>query len=415
MIWLTEDLAPDFKTIADFRKDNREGIKNIFKDFLNFCHKMDLLSLEIIAIDGTKLRAQNSINNIYKRNEIAKLQKRIQEKISEYLFELDIADEKEVEELKIKDIEVEGIVNKLKKLSKYKDKVKGIRAIFEGDKELNIYFATDKDSRFQSDQGKVKAGYNSQIATDSKNKLIVANDVTNESNDQKQMSPMIEKVKDVKEDLEIDVKTKAVMDNGYFSEKEIINNSTNEKIEVIVSNKKEPHKKKERTDLIPVEGFKIEAFKYNKVKDVYICPEGKELKRTHARPGIESSGRKVFEYQCYSCNGCKNRPFCTKNKRGRSIKVSVNKEYMDEYKESIKNDENKKIIKKRKEIVEHPFGTIKRSFGFTYFMQRGLEKVKAEFSFICFTYNLKRVLNMFSTEDIIEMIGSIKTAKLTTN
>lgn len=377
MIWLTEGLAPDFKTIANFRKNNRKAIKKIFKDFLELCNEAGLLSLETVAIDGTKLRAQNSLNNIYKRNEIDNVKKRIEEKIEEYLSILDAEDENEAEGITINKDEVKEAVKKLKKLTKHQNKVEEIKKIFEKEKELDIYFATDEDSRFQSDKGKVRAGYNAQIAGDNKNKLIIANDVTNESNDLKQMTPMIEKVKEIKEYLEIENKTKVIMDAGYYSEVEIIKNKDDETIEVIVPDKKEANKTK-KEGVVPVKGFEVEYFKYNKELDIFECPLGKKLTKTHTNPGREDSGREVFEYHCYECDNCKRRPDCTNNKRGRSIKVSVHREYMNDFKESMKSKMNKKMIEKRKEIIEHPFGTIKRNLGYEYFMQRGVEKVEAE-------------------------------------
>jgi transposase len=409
MIWLTEGLAPDFKTISDFRKNNRDGIKKVFKEFLNFCNKINLLCLEEVGIDGTKMRAQNNRNNVYKRSEIDIVQQRIKKKISEYLNLLDTEDDKEKEVLKLKtNSNVEKIVKKLKKINKHKDKVDGIKKLFDENEDLNIYFATDEDSRFQSDGGKVRAGYNSQIASDGKHNLIIACDVTNESNDEKQMSPMIDKVIDLKEDLGIHKKTKAVLDAGYFNESEIINNKDKEDIDLIVCDKKESEKSKkknkENKNKVPSKGYEIEDFKYNKDEDVYICPECRQLKKTHKNPGTEKSGRKVFEYHCYDCEGCLKRDFCTKNKRGRSIKASVNVEEMNHFKDLMKNENNQIMIKKRKELVEHQFGTIKRTFGYTYFIQKGIKNVRSEFSFICFIYNFKRVLNILGVNRFIEEI-----------
>lgn len=418
MIWLTEGLSPDFKTIADFRKNNKRAIMNIFKEFLMFCKQAGLLSLETVGIDGTKMRAQNSRNNVYRREEIGKIQKRIQEKIDEYLSVLDKEDEKEGEDIKTNKNEVEEVVNRLKKLKRHKNKVDEIKNLFEGDKSLDIYFATDNDARFQNDGGKIRAGYNSQIAGDEKNKLIIVNDVTNESNDLKQMSPMIMKLEEVKEALGIGSKTKAIMDAGYDSEQEILKNKDNKGIDIIVADKKESSKNKDYKngkERVPGKGFKAEDFIYNKEKDTYICPEGKELKKTHKKTSKEKSGREVFEYQCYECNECKSRNNCTNNKRGRSIKVSVNKEVLDNFKKRMQEVKNKKLISRRKEIIEHPFGTIKRNLGFTYFMQKGLEKVKTEFSLICFTYNFKRVINILGVEGFLKEIERQKQLKLAIN
>jgi hypothetical protein len=418
MIWLTECLSPDFKTIADFRKKNKKAIRNVFKEFLMFCKQAGLLSLETVGIDGTKMRAQNNRNNVYRREEIGKVEKRIQEKIEEYLSILDKEDEKEEDDIKINKSEVKEVVDRLKKLKKHKNKVDEIKNLFEEDKDLKTYFATDNDARFQNDNGKIRAGYNSQIASDNKNKLIIVNDVTNESNDLKQMSPMVAKVEELKESLGIEIKTKAIMDAGYDSEVEILKNKDNKGIDIIVSDKKESSKNKaykKKKERVPGEGFEASDFIYNKEKDIFICPEGKDLKKTQKKPSKEKSGREVFEYQCYNCDGCKSRNNCTNNKKGRSIKISVNKEVIDSFKNKMQESENKKLLSRRKEIVEHPFGTIKRNLGFTYFMQKGLEKVKTEFSFICFTYNFKRVVNILGIEGFLKEIERQKQIKLALN
>lgn len=333
MMWLTEGLAPDFKTIADFRKNNKKALRKIFKEFLIFCNNAGLLSLETVAIDGTKMRAQNSLNNIYKREEIDKIQKQIQRKIEEYLEQLDEEDKKETEGIKIEEEGVEEIVNKLKQLKKYQNKVEEIKEIFEKDEELKTYFATDRDARFQSDKGKVRAGYNPQIASDNKNKLIVVNDVTNESNDLEQMSPMIDQIQEIKKELEIDKETEAIMDAGYFNEKEILNNKDKEGINIIVPDKKTAEEsnrkiKNQNINKIPGIGYEAKDFKYDKEKDICICPEGKEMQKTHTNPVKEDSGRLVFEFHCKECEGCDKYDLCTKNKRGRSIKISANIEVM---------------------------------------------------------------------------------------
>jgi len=406
LIWLTCGLKPDFKTIADFRKNNKKGITNVFKAFLLFCNRQDLLSLEIVAIDGTKMRAQNSLNEVYNRETIEDVREKIEEKIIEYLKVLEENDQKE-EDLKLNEEEVLKVLDKINKLEKREEKVEYIQSLFDADEDLKKYFATDSTSTFQSDKGKVRPGYNPQAGCENKNKLIVVNDVTNESNDSKQMTPMIDKLEETKKELGIKEKTNAIFDSGYESENEILKNKDREKIEMLVSDKKEAQKKndkktgrKTKNKRLPAKGFEASNFEYDKENDVYICPEGKKLKK---QGGIkkDKNDREVFVYQCKGCGDCQNREKCTNSKEGRMIKVSAHREEIETFKESMKTDENKIILSKRKEIIEHPFGTIKRSLGFTYFMQRGIEKVKAEFSFICFIYNLKRVLNILLVKDLI--------------
>jgi len=404
LIWLTEGLAPDFKTIADFRKDNHNALKNVFKNFLQFCHKLNLLAFKTVAIDGTKMRGENGLNEIYEREQIKKVEKEIQEKIDAYLKELDEADKKETEAgISINEEKVKEIMDRLNKEQKRLEKIDFIQELFEKDPELKKYFATDEDCRLQSDKGKVRAGYNPQIGVDAKEKLIIVADVTNEQNDKNQLSPMLCQVKEIKEELGIEEKTEAVADSGYFSEKQIVETAKVEDFHVVVSADAEAkgQKKDDEPDCI-VEGYTLNNFTYDKEKDIFICPLGYELRKITQSPQADKNGRLTNKYQAEAevCNNCKKKCNCTKGENGRILRVSVNYEFMLNYANSLKQEENKKIIAKRKEIVEHPFGTIKRSLGFTYFLLKGMQKVKAEFSLMCLIYNLKRVFNIMPIEEL---------------
>ena len=409
LIWLTNGLSPDFKTIADFRRDNHKVFRNIFKDFLRLCHKLQLLSFKAVAIDGTKMRGQNSLNEVYKREGIEKVEKEIDEQINNYLKELDEMDKKEQSgSFSINRDKVQEISNRLNKQMKRKDKVEFIKSIFSHDPELKTYFATDNDSRFQSDKGKIRPGYNPQTAVEEKHKLIVVADVTNEQNDKKQLTPMIEQIKEVKDELEVDNKTVAIADSGYYSEREIINNNQ-DNFSVVVSPDAEEKKSRDNGDKKREQPIKYqqEDFTYDKEKDVYICPKGSELEKTNNEVFTDKNGREVNSYKSKPeiCNNCSQKKYCTDGKHGRKLLVSANKVIMQSYIESLKTEENKHLISKRKELVEHPFGTIKRNLGYTYFLLKGSNKVKAEFSFICFIYNLKRVLNIVPLNELLTVVN----------
>ncbi len=411
LIWLTCNLAPDFKTIADFRKDNKEGLKNLFVDFLRVCKKLNLISFKLAALDGTKIRAQNGNSEIYKRETIDAQKEYIEKKIEEYVKILDKNDKAEGE-IELNKEETGKILKKLGKLEKRSDKIEIIKKMFESDESLEKYFATDPSSRFQSDKGQVAPGYNAQVINSDKNKIILANGVTNESNDSHQMSPMIEILKNVKEELGVDEKTTMIMDAGYHNESEILKNKDDNDVEILVQSRDEARKqnkkngrnrKREKKGKIPQAGFRAENFSYDKEKDVCICPMGEVLKRNNKNP--KKAGNKyVNSYVTDKCLKCKSKSICTRNKNGRQIYLSVDKIDIDNYFELMKTNENMKKKSKRKEIVEHQFGTIKRNWGFNYFMQRGIEEVRSEFSFICFLYNFKRVLNIVKRDDLYEAL-----------
>ena len=406
MMWLTGRVKPDFKTIADFRRDNREGLKNIFKEFLKLCHKLELVSLKYVAIDGTKKRAQNSLDNIYKREEIEKIEKQINEKIDKYMLELDRSDRDEENEFEYLS---KNLPERISKLKKSKEKIELIKKIFEGNPELEIFFANDPDSAFMKDNNRVNAGYNCQTAVDGEKGLIVANNVVNESNDLHQLNDMIEKVRKIKDELDEETKTIAVADAGYFEENEIVKASALEDFDVYVSHPRDTDKRKKskKEDKIPAKGYTKDDFRYDKEKDYFICPEGKVLTRSGIGYIDKRSGRRKYQYICKECNRCDKNNLCTEDKDGRKVKATENLREIMSFREKCNSELGKRIIRKRKATVEHPFGTIKRNWGYRYFMQKGIETVQAEFSFITFIYNLKRVINIVNSEVLMKNIAAM--------
>ena len=402
LMWLANRLAPDFKTIANFRKDNKEGIKQVHKEFLKLCHKLDLLSFKVVGIDGTKIRGQNSNNNVYKRDEIEKNAKQIEDKIEKYLSELDKNDISEKWEY---DFLKRNIEKKLERLKSRKEKIKKIKEIFEENPEVERYFGNDFECEFMKDKGCVRPGYNVQSAVDEKSKLIVAIDVVRDSNDSHQLINMSDKVEEVKKEVGFEnVSTIKVADPGYYSAQEIMG-AEDKGDNTYVSNPEDESKKKGKNKgkSIPSEEYSIDKFKYDKKEDIYICPEGERVKRINNKPR-KLRGRLILKYICRGCKVCDKRFLCTKSAKGRMIQVYIRKEEMDKYKDKIRSEEGKKLIEKRKEICEHPFGTIKRSLGYNYFLLKGREKVLTEFSMISLVYNIKRVLNMFDVKKLLEAI-----------
>ena len=357
----------------------------------------------MVAIDGTKMRAQNSMSNIYSKDKIDKRLEKIEDKINEYIAELETNDKKEYDEFSFLN---KDIVQKLKQLEKHKEKLEFIKEIFKENPDLKRYFANDTDSNFQKDNGKCIVGYNCQSAVDEKNKLIIATDVTNENNDLHQLNNMVKKVIEEKKELGVDKKTLGALDSGYYTESEILLSQKEENIDVYI-----PHPRDVKTlekqgrevkNKIPCNGYEKEDFRYDKEKNIFICPEGQILEQQGK--GSIGRGIKKIRYQCKKCSDCDKFDLCTTSKRGRSIEASENFIKMEDYREKVRSELGKKIVQKRKELVEHPFGTMKRNLGFTYFLQTGIEKVKAEFSFVSFIYNFKRVINIMGVKKLIEIL-----------
>jgi len=406
LIWLCRRLAPDFKTIADFRKENGRGLKNIFREFLRLCKHLELVDCRQVAIDGTKLRAQNSNNQIYKRDKIEALEKKIEARINEYLEELDRNDTQEKDEYAFLTRNLGG---RLKKLRKLKDKIEFIKEVFAANPDLKEHYNTDPDSRRQRDRGRVGPGYNSQIIVDAKHKLIVANKVTNEQNDERQLSPMVEELQEVKAELALEGKTIVTTDAGYYNEHDIIETEPVDDIETYVAHPRDAKKKeksgKPNKTKAPASGFEKDDFRYDREKDEFICPEGKVLKKYPGRYGGNKGNLKTRIYHCAECTECKSKGLCTKNKRGRHIIAAVQIKELLEYRDKVTSKRGKAFMQQRKELAEHPFGTIKETMGCRYFMQKGIEKTGSEFSFITFIYNLKRVMNILSMGELMQAIS----------
>lgn len=280
--------------------------------------------------------------------------------------------------------------------------------MFAENPDLEIHFAGDSDSRYMYDNNRINAGYNCQTAVDEKNKLIIADDVTNESNDLHQINRMMNKITEVKEGLEIDNKTTVVADAGYFEEHEILEAMKNKGFDIYVSHPRDSQAQKtkiqEEEGKIPAKGFRKDDFNYDKEQDVFKCPAGKMLTRVGNGYIDKRTGTRKFKYSCNECNECEQRSSCTNDKTGRSIKVTEFFCEINEFRERCNTDLGKKLLSKRKEIVEHPFGTIKHTWGYRCFMQKGKDQVSAEFSFITFIYNLKRVMNLVEFDKLMEAI-----------
>lgn len=379
VFWLINELKPDFRTISNFRKDNIQNMKNVFKEFSILCDSLDLIGKEIIAIDGSKFRANNARKKNYTKGKLEKQMKYYEENIEKYMAILDKEDSEEKDnkvtaskaEIKQK---IEEAQKRLKELATLKEKV-------EKEGEISI---TDPDSRhMKANNNGTDIAHNVQIAVDNKAHIVVVADVTSSPADQGELSNI---AKQAKEELEVEELT-ALADKGYWNGKELKECAENN-ITTIVSSPKETGNK----------GYQKSDFMYNKENDYYVCPMGKILHKT---------GKKEIEYvNRKACKECPNREKCTNSKRGKIIHRTENEEYLEEAK--ARQLKNMDLYRTRQMIVEHVFGSVKRDFGFTYFLLRGNEKVKGENFMHFLTYNLKRVCKIKGIKEIIETIKALR-------
>ena len=390
LMWLINNLKPDFKTIANFRKDNKECLEKVFKEFSIICDELGLYGKEVVAIDGSKFRANSSRRKNYTKGKVKKMLEHYDKSAKKYMEILDLEDKKDNNKNSSETINIKDKVEKAKKRIEELEK---LAAKIEEGGEISI---TDPDARHMSvSNNGTDIAHNVQIAVDSKYHLVVAVDVVSTSADQGQLYKMAKKAS---EKLGIELKTEnnnkedvmtVLADKGYYSGAEL-EKCKESGIKAIVARQKTVSKTGNPD-------YAKDKFIYDKEKDTYICPQGSTLK---------NSSRKDSRNQLYrnikACIECEYKDECTSNKRGRTVR---RREYQGIYDEVDKRTiENKELYRQRQMMVEHPFGTIKRGLGFTYFLTRGNEGVKAE-SFMHFLiYNLKRVINIIGTRGIIQKL-----------
>ena len=378
LMWLTGGLAPDHKTIADFRKNNKRAIEAAHAEFISICSELGLIGKRTIAIDGTKIKANNSRKNNVTISKLNKMIEHHDENIHEYLKQLsqnDIAES------------TDTIKSKLKKAQQKKKECEALieEMESEGIREKSL---VDPDShQMGASNNGTDISYNVQNAVDEKEHIIVTTDVVTSPADQTQLYAMAEKTV---EELEVsdDEAVTVLADKGYWRNDDIVKCEEDSRINAIVAI---PNEK-------GIQDYRKSDFLYKEETDEYICPMGQILKRWKGKTPSYSNPS--------ACKNCPNRDKCTKSSRGRVIMRNDNEEPIETAKKRYKD--NYELYKLRQQIVEHPFGTIKRTLGFTYFLTRRLENVKTENFLHVITYNLKRVLNILKVPELVVQLNQIK-------
>ena len=382
LMWLLNKLTPDFKTIADFRKDNKKAIKKVCQKFTLLCKRLDLFGGELVAIDGSKFKAVNSKKRNF--NE-AKLKRAIKE-IDSYLAELEDNDRREAD---ISHSHGEDIKAKARLLKERREEHRGLLTGLKNSGESQISL-TDADSRAMLNNQKVEVCYNVQTTVDSKHKLIVDHEVTNEATDYGQLSQMSKRAKEILGVEELEV----LADKGYYNGKEVkecVDNGITPYIPKPVGNK----------GVNTAEaGYYKGRFRYESEEDVYICPAGSKL----FFKGIAHYHGKIMRiYKGEDCPGCCLKDKCIRNGKRRVIYRWEHEDILEEMGKRVQADKEK--VRMRQWLSEHPFGTIKRSFNQGYMLLKGLEKVSAEVSLSVLAYNIKRVINIVGLKELIEVVS----------
>ena len=396
-MWLLKGLAPDFKTIADFRKDNPSAISALFKDFVAFLKKLSLYGATQVSVDGTKLLAVNSSYKAFTKKALAKRIKVMEKSVTHYLEELDEEDEQERidEQQAISEATKETKVTEVDKLSVLLEKKEKSQEILDrmeksGQKEIAL---TDPDCRLMMNHGRVEACYNLQAAVDSKNHLIVNYLVSNEASDLNQLSGVAISAKATLGVEQID----CLSDKGYFDFMQI---------KQCVDNGVTPYVAVKRSgsggSLVSPE-FTADKFSYDARADAYVCPAGQRL-YFHFCTVHDGMDRRVYKCHKGVCAVCQFfRTKCTANRKGRVIFRWIHEGVVDDLRKRMKS--HPEVMDERKKVVEHTFGTLKRAFGAPYLSLKGLRKVSGEVGLLLVSYNLRRALNILGVEALIQALA----------
>jgi transposase len=392
VIWLTGKQTPDFKTIADFRKDNLKPLQAVARQFKLLCRKLELFGGELLAMDGSKFTAVNARDQNFNAAKLKDLMARADARVAEYLQQLDAADVAEPGGAALSKTELAQKIAALQERQDWHKELLG-----ELDEEQKQISVTDPDTRqawpaptaLRAKRIGVKAQpCNAQVAVDAKHKLIAAAHVTNEGTDYQQLANV---ALEAKANLELS-QTEVVADAGYYNAREV-SRCVEQQITPFIS--------KSDTSANTACGlYGKSQFRYDATKNEYVCPAGAVL--TY-RFSTYELGRELQYYRASGCKACALNSRCTRNKANRTITREANEHLMEAMAARMQQQPAK--FKLRKMLAEHPFGTIKRWFGYTHFLLKGLAKVQCEWNLTTLAYNLKRVLNLVSFQKLMAAVA----------
>jgi DNA-binding transcriptional MerR regulator len=383
LIWLTGRLMRSFKTIADFRKDNRKAIRRVCTEFVGVCRAFDLYSATQVAIDGSKFKAVNSRDKNFTRKSVKRRLKKTQANIDRYLAMLDQADQDEPE---IREVTAAELKQKIASMEAKMEELQQHEAEVDAHPDSQVSL-TDPDARSMNKAGGGSTvGYNVQTVVDSKHHLIAMHEVTNAPSDRGQLSSMAGQVA-----AALDTKALTVIaDPGYYKGEEIVDCYAAGIKALVPKTDSSSSKAKGR--------YSKADFRYDAEHNEYICPAGQRL--TYRFDSMEK-GKTQWVYETNQCSSCPIQTKCTTSKAKR-IKRWEKEDMLDVADALLK--QNPDAMRQRKRLVEHPYGTIKHWMGSTHFLMKRLPNVQAEMSLHVLAYNMKRAISVLGVAKIMEQL-----------
>jgi transposase len=389
VMWLLGGLTPGYRTIANFRKDNGDALRAVNRGFVQVMRELELVGGELVAIDGAFFHGDASKGSIKTRGRLEKHLAAVDRDIEAYSKELDANDAAEEAQPPVA-TEMAGVADKVaalmeqRELEEQREKLKADLARLDESGETQVS-RTDPDARLLMKRGQKVAGYNVQIAVDEKHKLIVASEVVNDGNDTGQLHDMAQAAKEAlgAETLQV------VADGGYYNGVELKKCEDDGSIVPYVA---QPDRNGRQT----ANGrFGRDEFTYDAEADAYRCPANELLKPS---PSLKNNGGRMerpYVSRKPVCDGCPLRAQCVNPKsHTRTIYRWEHEDVVERHQERMKGAQAQELMRRRKALVEHPFGTLKCRAGYRHFLVRGFDKVRGEWSLMALCYNLSRVLSI---------------------
>jgi len=384
--------CPDFRVLSDFRKDNYEFFKACFKQSVLLAMEAGMTSLGHVSLDGSKFKANTSKHKAMSYGRLQAREKELTAEIEALVKKAEQCDVEEdaayqdktgyeiPEELKIKE-------QRLTKIKAAKEALEQREQALHPGKKIDdkkqISFA-DKEARIMGKKGDFNYSYNGQLTVDQDNQIIVGQHITQNANDKQEVKPALEEIQQTTGKLP----EKMSLDNGYLSGGNLETLNTTD-IDAYIATGKGEAGKEESPDTGD-QGIKKSQFTYDAQRDCFVCPAGQDL----ALKSSGTDGKRIYQAQSADCDGCSYRGRCCKSKTGEPRKITIDdKEPLRQAMvDKMKQEESKKIYKKRKTIVEPVFGQLKANLGFRGFSVRGIKRAGGEFSLVCATHNIKKIV-----------------------
>jgi transposase len=382
LMWLTERLSPDHKTISDFRKDNSQAVRGVCREFVVLCRRLSLFTQALVVIDGSKFKAVNNRDRNFTRAKMKRRLAQVEESLDRYFEQLERADREESSVVEDKAAHLQDKIAVLKEEMQRLKKLE-VQVLDAPDKQVSL---TDPDARSMKTRGNGIVGYNVQTAVEAEHHLIVAHEVTNKGDDRCQLSPMAMQAREAMDAEELT----AIADAGYFKSKEIL--SCHEA--GITANVPKPETSGKRAKGM----FERKEFRYVPDKDEYRCPANERL---IWRMTSEKNELIIHSYWSSNCQACALKSRCTTGKERRVTRWE-HEAILEAMQDRL--DCDPEIMRVRRQTVEHPYGTLKAWMGSTHFLTRTLDRVSTEMSLHVLAYNLKRVMNILGVKPLIQAI-----------